>query len=61
MEENYMDNFTTDNEFNKESVFEVSFSDNYKPGNSGNLHDETDGSEGVSIANQFASLFAGGS
>lgn len=56
LEENYMDNFTTDNEFNKESVFEVSFSDNYKPGNSGNLHDEIDGSEGVSIANQFASL-----
>ncbi len=57
---NFMDNFTVDNEYNSESIFEVAFSDNYKEGNNGNNHDETNGSEAVCIASSFASLLGGG-
>lgn len=58
--DNYMDNFTTDNEYNEESILEISFSDNYKEGAKGNTHDEVNGSEATSIAQNFATLQAGG-
>ena len=57
---NYMDNFTTDNEFNAESVLEISFSDGFKPGTNGGNHDEVDGSEATGIASSFCTLYAGG-
>ncbi len=57
---NYMDNFTTDNEYNSESILEVAYSDNYKEGNNGQNHDGSTGSEANSIAMAFASLYAGG-
>lgn len=57
---NYMDNFTVDNEFNSESVLEVAYSDNYKPGASGNNHDEKNGSNATSIASPFASITGAG-
>ena len=57
---NFIDNFTTDAEFNSESVLEVSFSDNYKPGTNGNSHDEINGSEAIGISTGFATIFAGG-
>ena len=56
----FMDNFTTDNEFNSESVFEVSFSDSFKPGTSPSQHDEIDGSEATGIAQAYASITGGG-
>lgn len=58
--DNFMDNFTTAHEFNKESIFEIVFSDNYKEGNSGNVQDEVNGSEGTSLAANLATLPAGG-
>ena len=57
---NYMDNFTVDNEFNSESILEVAYSDNYKPGTSGNNHDEKNGSNATSIASAFASITGAG-
>lgn len=57
---NYMDNFTVDHEFNSESVLEVAFSDNFKPGTSGNNHDEKTSSEATSIASAFASITGAG-
>ncbi len=57
---NFMDNFTTDAEYNSESILEVSFSDNYKPGNGCDATDEINGSEATGIAAGFATLFSGG-
>ncbi len=57
---NFMDNFTEDNEFNSESVFEVSFSNSFKPGTNAAQHDEIDGSEGTGIAGAYASITGGG-
>ncbi len=57
---NFMDNFTVDNEFNSESVFEVAFSDNFKPGTNADNHDELDGSEGTGIAASYASITGAG-
>ena len=57
---NYMDNFTVDHEFNSESVLEVAFSDNFKPGTSGDNHDEKTSSEATSIASAFASITGAG-
>ncbi len=56
----FADNFTVDNEFNSESVFEVSFSDSFKPGTNAQQHDEIDGSEAIGIAGAFASITGAG-
>ncbi|MDW7691404.1 RagB/SusD family nutrient uptake outer membrane protein [Flammeovirgaceae bacterium SG7u.111] len=61
--DDYMENFTSEGEFNSESIFEVVFSDNYKPGAGGNNHDDINGvtgSEATSIASGFASITGGG-
>lgn len=61
--DNYMDNFTIEGEYNDESILEVSFSDNYKEGISGNKVDDVGdvaGSEAISIAGNFASITGGG-
>ncbi len=61
--DNYMDNFTTEGEFNSESIFEVAFSDNYKEGITGDRQDDVGsvlGSEATSIADDFASIYVGG-
>jgi len=57
---NYIDNFTSANEFNSESIFEIAFSDNYKEGANGNNHDETNGSECNTWPSALATLAAGG-
>lgn len=59
----YMENFTLEGEHNSESIFEVNFSDDYKPGVSGDRHDDVlgdPGSEATSLASSYASLFVGG-
>ncbi len=56
----FADNFTVDNEFNSESVFEVSFSDSFKPGTNAQQHDEIDGSEATGIAAAYASITGAG-
>ena len=60
---NFMDNFTIENEYNSESILEVAFSDNYKPGVNGNRVDDLPGvygAEATSIANAFASIVGAG-
>lgn len=60
---NFMSNFTLEGEFNSESIFEVAFSDKYSPGVNGNNTDPiwgNPGSEGMSIANAFASITGAG-
>jgi hypothetical protein len=56
---NFMDNFTVDNEYNSESVLEIAYSDNFKPGNS-QAYDEINGSEAAGVSTELASLYAGG-
>ncbi|WP_282039217.1 RagB/SusD family nutrient uptake outer membrane protein [Saccharicrinis aurantiacus] len=61
--DNYMDNFTADNEFNKESILEISYSDQFKPGTPGGRVDDihgTSGSEATSISSAFASITGAG-
>lgn len=61
--DNFMDNFTDENEFNSESILEVSYSDNYKEGISGTRQDDVGdvaGSEAHSWANSLASIYVGG-
>lgn len=60
---NFMDNFTTEGEFNSESILEVAFSNNFKPGVSGNTVDDINGNPGgeaTSLANAFASITGAG-
>lgn len=59
----YMDNFTSENEFNSESILEVAFSDNYKQGANGSAVDNvlgSAGSEAQSLASAFASIIGAG-
>ncbi|MBU2912663.1 RagB/SusD family nutrient uptake outer membrane protein [Reichenbachiella agariperforans] len=59
----YMDNFTHENEFNSESIFEVSYSDVLKPGVNGNTIDDTPsetGSEATALNISMAQLNFGG-
>lgn len=61
--DDYMSNFTTEGEFNSESIFEVAFSDNYKVGTPGDRQDDVGdvaGSEATAIAGNFSSIYAGG-
>ncbi|WP_075589938.1 RagB/SusD family nutrient uptake outer membrane protein [Labilibacter marinus] len=61
--DNFMDNFTDINEFNQESILEVSYSDKYKQGITGTRTDDVGdvaGSEAQSWANYLTSIFAGG-
>jgi len=60
---NYMDNFTLEGEFNAESILEVAFSDNYKPGVNGNRVDDVlgnPGAEATGLASNFASIVGAG-
>lgn len=61
--DNYMDNFTLEGEFNDESILEVAFSDNYKPGVHGNRVDDVlgnPGAEATTLASNFASIVGAG-
>ncbi|WP_075602392.1 RagB/SusD family nutrient uptake outer membrane protein [Saccharicrinis aurantiacus] len=61
--DNFMDNFTDDNEFNSESILEVSYSDNYKEGVIGDRTDDVGdvtGAEAQTWANFLASIHVGG-
>ena len=60
---NYMDNFTSEGEFNTESILEVAYSDNYAPGVNGNNVDNVGsvaGAEATNIASNFASITGAG-
>lgn len=60
---NVMDNYTDEDEFNSESIFEVNFSSTLKPGVNGNAVDNTPwevGAEATSLAIAMAQLNFGG-
>ncbi|WP_242404020.1 RagB/SusD family nutrient uptake outer membrane protein [Formosa agariphila] len=58
-----MDNFTTENEYNSESIFEVAYNSDANPGANGDVVDDTvngTGAEATTIANAFGQLNFGG-
>jgi len=57
---NIGDNFDEAHEFNNESIFEVAFSIDAKPGTVGGARDGSTGSEATARAINFATTFAGG-
>lgn len=58
--DNIEDNFSEENEFNEESIFEVSFSIEAKPGTAGSARDGATGSEATSRARILAVTSGGG-
>ncbi|RED95235.1 RagB/SusD family nutrient uptake outer membrane protein [Marinoscillum furvescens] len=61
--DNVRHNYTDENEFNEESIFEVNFSDTKNPGTQGSVWDNdpyTSGSEATTIPKQYATLQFGG-
>ena len=67
--DDYFDNFTLEGEYNSESIFEIGFTDAYKPGTSGRRQDDIPanefyeaigGSEANAHPSNFSSIYAGG-